>query len=128
MDSLPFAGGDADGVWRALAHPMRRRLLDALRDGPRGTGDLVMAVGGQRHAVLQHLAVLREAELVTVRAQGRRRLNYLNPVPIQMIYERWVAKYEQNWTAALVGLKRDAERAEADRRAPTAPTREHDIA
>jgi DNA-binding transcriptional ArsR family regulator len=116
MDSLPFtaAAGTGDGddaVWRALAHPARRRLLDALRDGPRGTGELVAAIGGERHAVLQHLGVLREAELVTVRPEGRRRLNYLNPVPIQLIYERWVAKYEQNWTAALVGLKREPERA-----------------
>jgi DNA-binding transcriptional ArsR family regulator len=117
MDSLPLpnAADDADdgddAVWRALAHPVRRRLLDALRDGPRGTGDLVAAIVGERHAVLQHLSVLREAELVTVRPEGRRRLNYLNPVPIQLIYERWVAKYEQNWTAALVGLKREVERA-----------------
>jgi DNA-binding transcriptional ArsR family regulator len=114
MDSLPFAD-DADAVWRALAHPVRRRLLDALRDGPLGTGDLVAAVGGERHAVMQHLSVLREAELVTVRPDGRRRLNYLNPVPIQLIYERWVAKYEQNWTAALVGLKRAAENTTASR-------------
>ena len=106
MNSLPESD---DGVWRALAHPVRRRLLDQLRDGPRGTGDLVDAVGGQRHAVLQHLAVLREADLVAVEVRGRRRLNYLNPVPIQQIYERWVSKYEQNWIAALVGLKRTVE-------------------
>jgi DNA-binding transcriptional ArsR family regulator len=130
MDSLPFtasASGAAgasgaddanDGVWRALAHPVRRRLLDLLRDGPRSTGELVSALGGERHAVLQHLSVLREADLVTVQPRGRIRLNYLNPVPIRMIYERWVAKYEENWTAALVGLKRSAERtaaAEVDR-------------
>jgi DNA-binding transcriptional ArsR family regulator len=111
MKSLPVR--DDDAVWRALANPVRRRLLDLVRDGPRGTGDLVAAIGGQRHAVLQHLAVLRDAELITVQPQGRRRLNYLNPVPIQLIYQRWVAKYEQNWTAALVGLKRAVERGPA---------------
>jgi DNA-binding transcriptional ArsR family regulator len=108
-------GEPDDAVWRALAHPVRRRLLDRLRDGPRATGDLVAAVGGQRHAVLQHLAVLRAAELVVVEVRGRRRLNYLNPVPIQQIYQRWVAKYEQNWTAALVGLKRTVEAGAAGR-------------
>jgi DNA-binding transcriptional ArsR family regulator len=131
MDSLPFAAEADDGVWRALAHPVRRRLLDALRDGPLGTGDLVAAVGGERHAVMQHLSVLREAELVTVRPDGRRRLNFLNPVPIQLIYERWVAKYERNWTAALVGLKRAAEGAAdmgTDRTASRPGPGERDIA
>jgi DNA-binding transcriptional ArsR family regulator len=132
MDSLPFAAEADDGVWRALAHPVRRRLLDALRDGPLGTGDLVAAVGGERHAVMQHLSVLREAELVTVRPDGRRRLNFLNPVPIQLIYERWVAKYERNWTAALVGLKRAAEGAAGmegtDRTASRPGPGERDIA
>jgi DNA-binding transcriptional ArsR family regulator len=113
MSSLPESD---DAVWRALAHPVRRRLLDQLRDGPRATGDLVGAVGGQRHAVLQHLTVLREADLVAVEVRGRRRLNYLNPVPIQQIYERWVSKYEQNWTAALVGLKRTVEAGTPGRR------------
>jgi DNA-binding transcriptional ArsR family regulator len=118
MESLPFEADEDDAVWRALAHSVRRRLLDALRDGPLGTGELVAAVGGERHAVMQHLSVLREAELVTVRPDGRRRLNYLNPVPIQLIYERWVAKYERNWTAALVGLKRAAEDRSASRPGP----------
>jgi DNA-binding transcriptional ArsR family regulator len=118
MDSLPFETDADDAVWRALAHPVRRRLLDALRDGPLGTGELVAVVGGERHAVMQHLSVLREAELVTVRPDGRRRLNYLNPVPIQFIYERWVAKYERDWTAALVGLKRASESRTASRPGP----------
>jgi DNA-binding transcriptional ArsR family regulator len=100
-----------DAVWRALAHPMRRRLLDLLRDGPRPTGDLVDAIGAPRHSVLQHLTVLREADLVLVEARGRRRINFLNPVPIRLIYERWGATYAQHWTAALVGLKQTVERA-----------------
>jgi DNA-binding transcriptional ArsR family regulator len=114
--------GPDDAIWRALAHPVRRRLLDLLRDGPRGTGELVGTIGGPRHPVLQHLAVLRQAELVLTEPVGRRRLNYLNPVPIRLIYERWVAKYEENWTAALVGLKREVERAERP------GSEEHDVA
>jgi DNA-binding transcriptional ArsR family regulator len=113
MKNEPTSGdappGPDDAVWRALAHPVRRRLLDLLRDGPRGTGQLVEAIGGPRHPVLQHLAVLRQAELVVTEAVGRRRRNHLNPIPIQLIYQRWVAKYEQNWAAALVGLKHDVE-------------------
>lgn len=110
METEPI--GDDDAVWRALANPVRRHLLDLLRDGPRTTTELVEAIGGGRHPVLQHLAVLREAELVTVQARGRQRINYLNPVPIQLIYERWVAAYTQDWMAALVGLKHTVERAE----------------
>ena len=113
--NLPPESAEDDAVWRALAHPVRRALLDLLREGPRSTSELVELVGGTRHAVLQHLTVLRAAELVLVEPRGRRRLNYLNPVPIRLIYERWVAKYEENWTAALVGLRRSAERAAADR-------------
>jgi DNA-binding transcriptional ArsR family regulator len=61
--------------------------------------------GPGRHVVVQHLAVLREADLVRVEPQGRRRVNHLNPVPIQQILQRWVSRYEANWVAALVGLK-----------------------
>jgi DNA-binding transcriptional ArsR family regulator len=116
MNLPPDAGtpGDRAGddrVWRALAHPLRRAVLDVLRDGPRTTGEVVDALGQGRHLVLQHLAVLREAGLVLVEPRGRRRFNHLNPVPIQRIYERWVSRYEANWVAALVGLKDTVERA-----------------
>lgn len=95
---------DDDTVWRALAHPLRRAILDALADGPRSSGEVVEAVGRGRHVVLQHLAVLRDAGLVVTEAQGRRRVNHLNPVPIQLIYERWVSRYATPWAAALAGL------------------------
>lgn len=98
-----------DAVWRALAHPMRRTVLDVLRGGPLTTGELVDALGESRHAVMQHLAVLRDADLVLVEPQGRRRVNHLNPVPIQRIYERWVSRYETHWAAALVGLANTVE-------------------
>jgi DNA-binding transcriptional ArsR family regulator len=106
---------DDDPIWRALAHRTRRRLLDLLRDGPRTTGELVEALDAGRHQVLQHLAVLREADLVLVDVQGRRRVNHLNPVPIQLIYQRWVAKYQENWAAALVGLRASVEAQQAGR-------------
>lgn len=100
---------DLDLVWRALASPHRRRILDLLRERPRTTGELEEALGENRFLVIQHLNLLREADLVTVEADGRRRINHLNPVPIQHIYERWVGKYQGDWAAALVGLKRTVE-------------------
>jgi DNA-binding transcriptional ArsR family regulator len=109
---------DLDHVWRALANPHRRRILDVLRDKPCTTGDLAEALGENRFLVMQHLNLLREADLVTVEIDGRRRINHLNPVPIQHIYERWVGKYQGDWAAALVGLKRTVEsRATADKSA-----------
>jgi DNA-binding transcriptional ArsR family regulator len=100
---------DLDHVWRALANPTRRRMLDLLRDEPTTTGKLAEALGENRFVVMQHLALLREARLVTVLADGRRRINFLNPIPIQHIYERWVGKYQGDWASALVGLKRMVE-------------------
>ncbi len=100
---------DLDAVWRALANPHRRRLLDFLRERPRTTGELAEALGENRFLVMQHLNLLREANLVTVEADGRRRINHLNSVPIQQIYERWVGKYQGDWASALVGLKRTVE-------------------
>lgn len=110
---------DLDAVWRALANPHRRRLLDFLRERPRTTGELAEALGENRFLVMQHLNLLREANLVTVEADGRRRINHLNSVPIQQIYERWVGKYQGDWASALVGLKRTVEsRTEARADAP----------
>jgi DNA-binding transcriptional ArsR family regulator len=100
---------DLDHVWRALANPTRRRMLDLLRDEPRTTGKLAEALRENRFVVMQHLALLREARLVTVLADGRRRINFLNPIPIQHIYERWVGKYQGDWASALVGLKHTVE-------------------
>jgi len=100
---------DLDHVWRALANLNRRRMLDLLRDRPMTTGELAEALGENRFVVMQHLALLREARLVTVIAEGRRRINFLNPIPIQHIYERWVGKYQGDWASALVGLKRTVE-------------------
>ena len=100
---------DLDDVWKALANPHRRRMLDLLRDRPRTTGELAEALEENRFLVMQHLNLLRRSKLVTVEVDGRRRVNHLNPVPIQQIYERWVGKYQGDWAAALVGLKRTVE-------------------
>ena len=97
-------------VWRALANPVRRAMLDLLRDGPLTTGELGQAFPDlSRFAVMQHLKVLEQAELVIPRKDGRQRFNYLNPVPIQEVYDRWVVRYMQPWTEALVSLRNELE-------------------
>lgn len=102
----PDATDDLDPVWRALANPARRHILDVLRDGHRTTGDLAdLFPDLSRFAVMQHLKVLAEADLVRVRRSGRERHNFLNPVPIQRIHRRWVSRYQKPWAEALVGLK-----------------------
>lgn len=102
--------GDTDAVWRALANPVRRRILDLLRDGPLNTGAVAERFPElSRFAVMQHLGVLVEADLVLPVREGRQRLNYLNPVPIQQLYDRWVSDYMQPWTTALTSLKEQLE-------------------
>ena len=104
---------DDDAVWRALANPHRRRMLDLLRDGPRTTGDVAGRFADlSRFAVMQHLGVLSDARLVTVRREGRQRWNHLNPVPIREIYERWVSNYAEADASKLLALKRHVEKGE----------------
>lgn len=99
-----------ESVWRALASPVRREMLDRLREAPATTGALAACVPAlSRFAVMQHLRVLEQADLVVPRRAGRQRYNYLNPVPIQRIHDRWVARYLQPWTEALVRLKGELE-------------------
>ena len=89
---------DLEPVWRALANPVRREILDILRNGPLPTGEVVMRFGDlSRFAVMQHMKVLEEARLVIPRKEGRVKMNHLNAVPIRMIYERWVSRYEEAW-------------------------------
>jgi DNA-binding transcriptional ArsR family regulator len=97
-------------LWRALASPWRRRLLDLLRRGPATTG----ALAGQipelsRFAVMQHLGVLTDAGLVLAERRGRDRFNHLNPVPLREWYERWVQPMADADAAALLALRRTAE-------------------
>jgi DNA-binding transcriptional ArsR family regulator len=96
----------SDAVWRALANPQRRALLDALRDGPRTTGELAEVLPEvSRYAVMQHLGVLTDAGLVLARRDGRTRQNFLNAVPIQDAYERWVPALSRGAAAAAVALR-----------------------
>ncbi len=94
-------------VFRALADPNRRALLDALheRDG-RSLGELEDVLPGMtRFGVMKHLRVLSDAGLVSTRRDGRRKLHYLNPVPIQLIADRWISRFAAPWTAGLADLK-----------------------
>lgn len=97
-----------DPVFRALADPGRRALLDALfeRDG-QTLGELCGVLGGlSRFGVAKHLGVLESAGLVVSERHGRSKLHYLNPVPIQRIQTRWISKYAAPFAAALVDLER----------------------
>jgi DNA-binding transcriptional ArsR family regulator len=97
-------------VWRALANPLRRALLDELRSGPRTTGQLADAIPDHsRFAVMQHLEVLVAADLVVVRRRGRHRYNHLNPVPLRRWYERWVVPLADEAATEMLALQRHTE-------------------
>ena len=105
---------DLDRVWRALADPTRRTILDLLRGKPRTTTDIVENIPElSRFGVMKHLVVLREAGLVQTREEGRSVVNTLTVVPIRSIYERWVSDYQDLWVRQLSSLKRSLE-AESD--------------
>jgi DNA-binding transcriptional ArsR family regulator len=94
-------------VWKALASPHRRALLDALRDGARTTTDLCDVLPElSRYAVMQHLAVLERANVVIVRRNGRERWNELNAVPIQRELERWLNSFQRATASQLLAFER----------------------
>jgi len=101
---------DLDAVFKALADPTRRRLLDQLH---RENGQTLTALCAQmdmtRQAVTQHLQILVDAGLIAVVWQGREKLHYLNPVPLYEIQDRWINKFERSRLAALRDLKRKLE-------------------
>ena len=101
---------DDDRVFKALADPSRRLLLDLLfeRDG-RSLGDLESGLEMTRFGVMKHLRSLEEAGLVVSRKAGRRRLHFLNPVPIRLIHDRWIDKYTEHRVSALAELKTQLE-------------------
>ncbi len=103
---------DTDLLFKALADPSRRKLLDLLHanDG-RTLNDLCVHLDMTRQGVTQHLGVLEEANLVATLWRGREKLHFLNPVPLQEVYERWIAKFEKPRLKALGDLKRRLERA-----------------
>src|SRR5262250_439280 len=99
-----------DAVFRALADASRRRLLDRLHAKNGQTlGELCRGLDMTRQAVSKHLAVLEEANLVSSQRQGREKLHYINPVPINEIAERWISKFERHRLRALSELKRHLE-------------------
>src|SRR5262252_8264951 len=95
-----------DEVFKALADPTRRSLLDELfrRDG-QTLSELEERFAMTRFGVMKHLKQLEEAGLVVTRRRGREKLHYLNPVPIRLVHDRWVSKYAEPWAAALSDLK-----------------------
>lgn len=104
-------GWRMDAVFRALADPTRRSLLDELF---REDGQTLNALEGRlpmtRFGVMKHLKVLEEAGLVVSKRRGREKLHFLNPVPIRLVHDRWVSKYAEPWAAGLSDLKRDMEK------------------
>lgn len=99
-----------DAVFKALADPSRRKLLDQLQAHNGQTlGELCRHLEMSRQAVTKHLVILEEANLIATVWQGREKLHYLNPVPIHEIYERWISKYERHRLQALSDLKRGLE-------------------
>jgi len=102
---------DTDGLFKALADPSRRKLLDLLHasDG-RTLNELCEHLDMSRQGVTQHLALLEAANLVATVWRGREKLHFLNPVPLQEIYERWIAKFEKPRLKAIGDLKRRLEK------------------
>jgi uncharacterized protein YndB with AHSA1/START domain/predicted transcriptional regulator len=99
-----------DLVFKALADPTRRSLLDELfREDGQTLSALEERLPMTRFGVMKHLKLLEEAGLVTTKKRGREKLHFLNAVPIRLVHDRWVSKYAEPWAATLTGLKRDLE-------------------
>ena len=111
MVTYALVVSDDDLVFRALADPTRRYLLDRLyaRDG-RTLTELESELEMTRFGVMKHLRVLEAAGLVVIRWQGREKLHYLNPVPIRLIHDRWIDKYTERRVSALASLKAELEK------------------
>jgi uncharacterized protein YndB with AHSA1/START domain len=102
--------GAVDAVFRALADPTRRGLLDELfRNDGQSLGALEGKLPMTRFGVMKHLKVLEDAGLVVTKKRGRQKLHFLNPVPIRLVYDRWVSKYAEPWAATLSDLKHTIE-------------------
>ena len=100
-----------DAVFRALADESRRELLDRLHaENGQTLGELCEGLAMTRQAVTKHLGILEEANLVATKRQGREKLHFINPVPINEIAERWIGKFERPHLAALSDLKQELER------------------
>jgi DNA-binding transcriptional ArsR family regulator/uncharacterized protein YndB with AHSA1/START domain len=120
---LAYGGLEEDTapLWRALADPTRRRILDLLRERPRVTGEIAAQFPVSRIAVMRHLEVLSEAGLVTSRKRGRQRWHYLNTVPLQKLNRRWAEPAAAGFASALLRLQ-DTVEAEGRHMEPIRPT------
>jgi DNA-binding transcriptional ArsR family regulator len=99
-----------DSIFRALADSRRREILDLLRQRARTTGELCEQFSElDRCTVMQHLSVLESADLIIVKREGRLRWNYLNPVPIKQLHDRWIGRYADNAVDLLARMKREIE-------------------
>jgi len=96
-------------IFKALADSRRREILDLLTVRARTTGELCARFDLDRCTVMQHLGVLEKADLIIVKRQGRHRWNYLNPLPIKDIYDRWISRYASGAVELLARMKRDME-------------------
>ena len=104
------AESEIDALFQALANENRRRMLDLVRESPGiGVGALASGFDVSRIAVMKHLAVLEEANLIISEKEGRTRRLYFNGAPIKMIHERWTTEYSAYWAGRLTQLKYSAE-------------------
>ena len=108
---------DADRLFHAMSHAVRRRILDLTGANPGITvGDLARNFDISRIAVMNHLAVLEQASLIVSERAGTARHLYLNATPIRMIYERWTTEYSGHWAGLLLRIKEAAEKRASDRK------------
>ena len=116
LDESRAEESDLDAVFHALAHPVRRRLLDLVREHPgSNVNDVCRPFALSRIAVMKHLRALEAARLLVSRKCGRSRELYFNAVPIQQIYDRWTDEYSALWAKRLLDLKRRVESVAGDK-------------
>jgi DNA-binding transcriptional ArsR family regulator/uncharacterized protein YndB with AHSA1/START domain len=108
-----------DIIWRALADPLRRSVLDVLRAGPRTTGALCALYGQTRFGVMKHLNVLAEARLILVEKRGRERWNYLNAAALRQATERWLSPFQSSWADRLMLLAQHLRSETPDKETPS---------
>lgn len=97
-------------IWKALSDKSRRKILDLLREKELTTGEICKHFKKMtRYGVMKHLNILHDADLIIVKREGKNRINHINPLPIQQIYERWVKKYEAGWSSYLIKFKDELE-------------------
>lgn len=106
---------ESESIWKVLAHDARRAILDGLRDGPRTTGEITADFPDvSRWSVMQHLRLMERADVVYRRRDGRNTYYFINPAPIQEIYDRWICRYMQPWTEQLLQIKNRTENSDAE--------------